>query len=370
MVTPFEEFGGRAVSSVTVELKARVTGYLNKVHFVDGADVKAGELLFNIDDGTYAAEYAEAEAVVKQRDADVKRLQTNLDRIRTLRAKDASSDQELERLTFETDAAIANRTAAVAARDRAKLNVDFTKIKAPFSGKIGRRLVDEGNLIQADSTSLAVIVALDPIYAYFDYDERSVLAMRRLVEEGKLKEAPDRNQLVSLALAGEDRYDLTGKIDWVDNQIDLGTGTLRARVLVANDRGLLTPGMFVRLRVPLGPEQSSLLIPEQALGADQGQRFVYVVTPTDEIEYRRVEVGWLEAGKRVITSGLTASDRVVVTGLQRIKAKAKVIAKEWDPSAPVPASTPVPAAEKGAATPAPPAAEKAPATPPPVPPKS
>lgn len=344
LVTPFEEFGGRAVSSVTVELKARVTGHLKHVHFVDGAEVEAGKLLFEIDDSTYAAELAEAEAVVKQREADVKRLQTNLDRIRKLRANDASSDQEVERLTFETDAAIASRTAAFAARDRAKLDVDFTKVHAPVAGKIGRRLVDEGNLIQADDTSLAVIVSLDPIYAYFDYDERSVLAMRRLVEEGKLQEAPDRNQTVSLALAGEDQYDISGKIDWVDNQIDMGTGTLRARVLVTNERGLLTPGMFVRLRVPLGPEQSSLLIPEQALGTDQGQRFVYVVGPEDEIEYRRVEVGWLQNGKRVISSGLSESDRVVVTGLQRVKAKAKVVAKEWHPGTPdAPVSTDPPA---------------------------
>ena len=353
MVTPYEEFGGRAVASVIVELQARVTGQLKKVHFVDGADVKAGDLLFEIDDSTYAAEYAGAEALVKQQDADVIKLQANLGRTRRLRADDASSEQELERLTYETDAAIASRVAAIAVRDRAKINVDFTKIRAPTSGRIGRRLVDEGNLIQADAKVLAVIVTLNPIHAYFDYDERSVLAMRRLVEKGLLKEAPDRNQPVSLSLAGEDRYDVTGQIDWVDNQIDLGTGTLRARVLVANDRGLLTPGMFVRLRVPLGPAQSSLLIPEQALGTDQGQRFVYVVTPADEIEYRRVEVGWLQAGKRVITTGLSDKDRVVVTGLQRIKAKAKVTAKPWTPSAPPTSDSAVAPAEKSAVTPAP-----------------
>jgi len=330
-VTPFEEFGGRAVSSTTIELKARVSGTLQKVHFQDGAEVAAGQLLFEIDDRTYVAEHAVAEAVVRQREAETKRLKTNLDRTRRLRADDASTELELERLTYETDAALAAHGAAIATRDRTKLNVEFSKVYAPIAGQIGRRLVDEGNLIQAESTALAVIVALDPIYVYFDYDERSVLAMRRLVEEGKLPSAPDRTQPVSLALAGEDRYDLTGMIDWVDNQIDLGTGTLRARVSVNNERKLLTPGMFVRLRVPLGPEKSSLLIPEQALGADQGQQFVYVITPTDEIEYRRVEVGWQEAGQRVITSGLSESDRVVVTGLQRIKAKAKVISKPWKP---------------------------------------
>ncbi len=201
-VTPFEEFGGRAVSSTTIELKARVSGTLQKVHFQDGAEVAAGQLLFEIDDRTYVAEHAVAEAVVRQREAETKRLKTNLDRTRRLRADDASTELELERLTYETDAALAAHGAAIAARDRTKLNVEFSKVYAPIAGQIGRRLVDEGNLIQAESTALAVIVALDPIYVYFDYDERSVLAMRRLVEEGKLPSAPDRTQPVSLALAG------------------------------------------------------------------------------------------------------------------------------------------------------------------------
>ena len=155
--------------------------------------------------------------------------------------------------------------------------------------------------------------------------------MRRMVDQGVLKEAPDREQIVGVAPAGETRYDLSGRINWVDNQIDMGTGTLRARVEVANDRRLLTPGMFVRMKVPLGPEQKALLIPEQALVADQGNRFVYVVTDTDEIEYRSIEVGWQEGEKRVITSGLSATDRVVLTGLQRIRAKSKVTAKPWTP---------------------------------------
>ena len=330
-VTPYEEFGGRAVSSETVELKARVTGYLEKVNFVDGAEVKQGDVLFEIEDDTYLAEFAEAVATVKQREADVKRLQTQLDRLRRLKQSEATTQQEIDRLTFEVDAAAAGQAAAVAMRDRAKLNVEFTKVTAPISGQIGRRLVDPGNLVQADNTSLGVIVSLNPIYAYFEYDERSVLAMRRMVDQGVLKEAPDREQIVGVAPAGETKYDLSGRINWVDNQIDMGTGTLRARVEVANDRRLLTPGMFVRMKVPLGPEMKALLIPEQALVADQGNRFVYVVTDKDEIEYRSIEVGWQEGEKRVISSGLSATDRVVLTGLQRIRAKSKVTAKPWTP---------------------------------------
>lgn len=368
-VTPFEEFGGRALSPQTVELRARVSGYLTRVNFEDGQNVKAGDVLFEIEDTIYKATLAQTEATVKEREADISRIQTQLQRAKRLKQSDATTDQEVERLTFETAAAVAARDAAVATRDRAKLDVGFTRVLAPITGRIGRRLVDPGNLVQADTTPLATVVSLDPIYAYFDYDERSILHMRRLVEQGRLAEAPDRNQPVGLSLAGENDYRVSGKINWVDNQIDMGTGTLRARVEVANPKGTISPGMFIRLKVPVGPEEQALLIPEEALGADQGQRFVYVINGEDAVEYRRVEVGLLTEGKRVILSGISAGDRVVVTGLQRIKAKDKVSPKEWTPDAPPKvAKTGDEAAKAPAATPAPPAsaapASPAPATPP------
>lgn len=323
-VVPFEEFGGRAASPDLVELRGRVSGYLTKANFTDGAMVQAGDVLFEIEDSIYKANLAQAEAIVLQRRADVSRLKAQLVRSKRLVVSQAATEQEVENLTFETAAAEAAQLGAEAARDRAKVDVEFTKVVAPISGRIGRRMIDPGNLVLADETLLATIVATDPIHAYFDYDERSILAMRRLVDEGKLTEAPDRTQSVQVSLVGEDKYGLEGKINWVDNQIDMNTGTLRARVEVANHTGLLSPGMFVRLRVPLGPEEMALLIPEDALGADQGQRFVYVVNAKDEIEYRRVEIGWLIDGKRVIRSGLSTGDRVVVTGLQRIRPGAKV----------------------------------------------
>lgn len=328
-VTPFEEFGGRTAAPKLVDLRARVSGYLQQVNFLDGAEVNAGDLLFEIEDAPYRANLAQAEATVLQRKADVGRLKAQLVRAKRLILTQAATEQEVENLTFETAAAEAAQTAAEAARDRAELDVKFTQIVAPISGRIGRRLIDPGNLVLADDTHLATIVSIDPIWAYFDYDERSVLAMRRLVEQGKLKEAPDQSLPVEVALAGETSYGLTGKINWVDNQVDMQTGTLRARVEIANPQYLLSPGMFVRLRVPLGPPEKALLIPEESLGADQGQRFVYVVNDKDEIEYRRVEVGWLADGKRVIHSGLKLEDRVVRTGLQRIRPSAKVNPSPW-----------------------------------------
>lgn len=337
-VMPFEEFGGRAASPKLVELRARVTGYLKKANFEEGADVHEGDVLFEIEDTTYKADLAESEATVLQKKAEADRLRADLARAERLAKSNAATQQQVESLTYQTAVADAAITAAEAARDRLKLDVGFTKVAAPISGRIGRRLLDPGNLVKEDETPLATIVSLDPIYAYFDFDERSILAMRRLVEEGKLREAPDREQPVQVSLAGEEKYNLVGRINWVDNQIDLSTGTLRSRVEIANPHGLLSPGMFVRMRVPLGPKAPELVIPEEALGADQGQRFVYVVNDQDEIEYRRVEIGWLTEGRRVIKSGLQQGDRVVVTGLQRIRPKAKVVPKPWSPPELSPAS--------------------------------
>ncbi|MFO1092798.1 MAG: efflux RND transporter periplasmic adaptor subunit [Planctomycetaceae bacterium] len=354
-VQPFEEIGGRTGSPKTVELRSRVTGYLTKVNFQEGTDVKEGDVLFEIDDSTYKADLAASEAMVNQRKAEADRSRADLNRTKKLAESQATTQQQLETMTYQVAVAEAAVGVAESARDRSAIDVQFTRIVAPISGRIGRRLLDPGNLVIADETPLATIVSLDPIYAYFDFDERSVLAMRRLVEEGVLKEAPDRNQPVLVSVAGEEKYDLVGRINWVDNQIDLSTGTLRARVEIANSGGLLSPGMFVRLRVPLGPVAPALLIPEEALGADQGQRFVYVVNGKDEIEYRRVEIGWLTEGKVVIKSGIQSSDRIVVTGLQRVRPKAKVIAKPWTPDEPSSAAPPAgdAAGKPGTATTAP-----------------
>jgi multidrug efflux system membrane fusion protein len=374
-VTPTEEFGGRAASKELIELRARVSGYLKKVNFVDGADVKAGDVLFEIEDETYKADHAEAEATVKQRIADVGRMRTQLERTKRLAQNQATTEQEVERLGFETAAAEAAQASAEAARDRLALDVKFTKVLAPISGRISRRLVDPGNLVQADTTPLANIVSIDPIYAYFDYDERSVLAMQRTSEKHPGAELAERSPDVLVSLAGEDIYGLTGKLNWIDNQIDMGTGTLRARALLDNKSGLITPGMFVRLRVPLGPEEQSILIPQEALISDQGNRYVYVLKGEKNIEYRKVVLGPItvvpveievikppkpdsaetnaaapikptsNAPKdapqpepetvletrmlpwQVVREGLKPGERVVVTGLQRLKGNSEVTSK-------------------------------------------
>lgn len=334
-VTQHEEFSGRTTSSSTVEIHARVSGYLAKVNFKDGDEVAAGDVLFEIEDDVFRAALAQAESTIKQMEAHLQGLKLQLARSEKLIRTKAVTQEELETLTYQTVEAEATKQAAESARDLAKINVTYTKVRAPFSGRIGRRLVDPGNLVKADTTILATIVSPSPIYGYFDFDERTILQMRRMVEQGKLKAAPDFNATVDVALAGEEDFSLHGKINWIDNQIDPGTGTLRARVGIENPKLLLSPGMFVRLRIPVGPQEPALMIPEESLGSDQGQRYVYVINPKNEIEYRRVEVGWVTGGRRVIRAGLKENERVVVTGLQRVRPKTLVAAKPYMKSPPV-----------------------------------
>lgn len=348
-VTQHEEFSGRTTSSSTVDVHARVSGYLSKINFQDGADVKAGDILFEIDDAVFRAALAQAEATVNQAQARLDGLRLQLARSEKLIRTKAITQEELETLTFQTEEAEAAKAASESARDLAKINMAYTKVAAPFAGHINRRQVDAGNLVKADTTVLATIVAPSPIYGYFDFDERTILQMRRLVEQGKLKAAPDFDSDVEVSLAGEDNFSLHGKINWVDNQIDPGTGTLRARVSIVNPNHLLSPGMFVRLRVPVGPQEPALMVPEESLGSDQGQRYVYLINSKDTIEYRRVEVGWVTNGKRVIRNGLKEGDRIVVTGLQRVRPKTAVDPKPFSktPTAPAPDKKETASVDKG-----------------------
>lgn len=323
-VTDFEEFTGRTVAVNLVEIRARVTGYLEKTFFKDGSEVKEGDLLFEIDRRTYQAELDRNIALVAQYQARVDRLKRQVARGQKLVVNKAISEEEFDQMRFDEAEAEATLAQARASTDLAKLNLGFTRITSPISGRISRRLADPGNLIQADTTPLATIVSLDPIYVYFDVDERTVLRVRRLIREGQIQSARDSRVTVQLALADEETYSLSGIINFIDNQIDANTGTLRVRAVIDNPRLLLSPGLFVRLRYPIGEPHQALLVREESLGTDQGQRFVYVVNEKDEVAYRRVEVGLLTSGRRVIETGLESGERVIVSGLQRVRPGTKV----------------------------------------------
>ena len=334
-VTEFEEFTGRTAATEMVELRARVSGYLRQIYFTDGADVTEGEPLFRIDALPFVAEEERTAATVLQYEARAKRLSSQERRSRALFEKQALSQDEYELIKFDLAEAVASVAAAKASHDLAKLNVAYATIKAPLKGRIGRRLVDQENLITADQTTLATIVALDKMYVYFDMDERTVLKLRRLEQLGKI----DKNAevFVDIALADSNEFTLRGKIDFQDNQIDPATGTLRQRATLDNPDGLLSPGLFVRLKYPIGTAEMSLLVPEESLASDQGRPFVYVINDQNVAEMRKIELGPQVGLNRVVRSGLSDSDRVAVTGLQRLRRDMPVTPKDRTPKTDQPA---------------------------------
>lgn len=343
-VIEYEEFTGRTAATDVVEIRARVTGYLNEVHFTDGADIKEGALLFAIDDRSFVAEEARTAAAIKQYEARADRLRRQLKRGEELFKKQAISQDEFETITFDLAEAEASISAAKAQHDIAKLNLEFTKVKAPISGRIGRRMVDEGNLVTADVTPLATIIPLQEVYVYFDMDERTVLKLRRLEDGGMTGPADESDVKIDIALADSDKFVLKGTINFLDNQIDPATGTLRVRATVENPDGLLSPGLFVRLRYPIGKPAEQWMVPEESIGSDQGQPIVYVIDKgekeftnpetnaketkiVDMIYSKRVTVGPQVGKMRVIRDGLSSTAQVAVTGLQKIRAEMEVTPK-------------------------------------------
>lgn len=326
-VTEFEEFTGRTAATEVVELRSRVSGYLNSVHFEDGVQVKKGDVLFKIDDRPFVAEEQRASAAAAQIEARIKRLTSQLRRAEELMAKKALSENEFETAQFDLDEAKAALQEAQAAYSMAQLNLEFTTITAPLDGRIGRRMVDVGNIVTTDQTALATIIPLEQVYVYFDIDERTVLRLRRLENIGAIVSAMKEAVQVNIALADSEEFAVNGKVDFLDNQIDPATGTLRARATVDNSDGLLAPGLFVRIKFPVGKAEPSLLIPEEAMASDQGRPFVFVVGKDGDktiAEARNVETGPLVGQRRVIRAGLETGDQVIVTGLQRLRRKMEI----------------------------------------------
>jgi RND family efflux transporter MFP subunit len=326
-VTDYEDFTGRTEAVVSVEVRSRVAGYLNKIHFKDGIDVKEGDLLFEIDPRTYAATLEQAKANEALAKARLDRVQRDYDRISSLSGSTAITREELDRVIGDRAEAAASLNLAKASKVLAETNLNYTKITSPVSGRISRRMIDAGNLVRADDTPLTTVVALDRIYATFDIDERTLLRIRRLVREGKVDSARSTKVEIQVGLADEEGFSHTGVIDFIDNKVDAATGTLRVRATLENPKLLLSPGLFIRVRIPVGRAHSAVLVPEESLASDQGQKYVYVVNDKDEVIYRRVKIGQPVGRDRVVTEGLEISDRVITTGLQRVRPGAKVSVK-------------------------------------------
>ncbi|WP_406698944.1 efflux RND transporter periplasmic adaptor subunit [Singulisphaera sp. Ch08] len=330
-INDYADFTGRTAAVETVEIRARVTGYLDKIHFKEGMLVKKGDVLYEIDPRIYQTALAYAKAEVErlksQRDLDAIELHRSEDLMR----RGAETRENYDRAAAKRSGSGAALVAAEAQVQRGDLDVGFTKVIAPISGRIGRTLLTVGNLVQSGDqgggTLLTTLVSVDPMYVYFDVDEHTLLHVRQLIREGKAKSARDAKLLVSLGLANETGYPHQGTIDFVDNQVNPRTGTLRLRGVFSNKDEVLSPGLFARVRVPIGEPRRALLITERAIDTDQGQKIVYVVNEKNEVTTRPVRLGALHDGLRVIEDGLRPSDRVIVVGLQQIRPGAIVAPK-------------------------------------------
>ena len=318
-VTDYEDFPGRLTAVNSVDITARVTGYLEKVNFREGADVKKGDVLCEIDPRPYEAELHRAEGSVLQLEGRLKRLDADYERGKGLFAKGNMSREEFDRITADRTEAQGMLKVNEAARDLAELNLSFTRVVAPLSGKISSRAIDPGNLVKADDTVLTTIVSLDPIYVYFDLDERRLLKLKSLIREKKIEWPADGGIKVLMGLANEEGYPHEGWINFTDNRVEPDTGTWRLRGRFDNPDHFFTPGLFVRVRLPIGNPYTATLVAEEALGTDQGQKFLYVVNEAGKVENRRIKVGPIHNGLRVISEGLTTGEKVVVSGLQRVR---------------------------------------------------
>lgn len=337
-LSEWDEFSGRLAAIASVEVRARVSGYLESTHFVEGREVKAGELLFTIDPRRYAAEFARAQAELNRAQASLELATAEAERAAQLIKTQAISAEEADVKSKTRLGATAALAAAQAELDQAKLELDWTKVTAPITGRVGRKIVTEGNLITggpSGATVLTTIVQLDPIYCYFDVDERSALKYRELARTGKRPSALYGEIPAQMGLANQAGFPQVGKIDFVDNEISATTGSIKARGVFPNADRLMSPGFFARVRIPGSGDYDAMLVRDSAIGSDQGRAFVYVVGPDGKAVARTIVAGPLERGLRIVREGLTADDRVVVNGLMAVRAGAVVEAEDVEMKLPV-----------------------------------
>jgi RND family efflux transporter MFP subunit len=323
-ITDYAVFTARTAAVDSVEVRARVWGYLDKVNFKEGALVKEGDVLFEIDPRTYRAALNQAEGNLAALDARVARLDADLARAQRTVRTGAISREDYDKVLGDRGEAAASRAALRAAVERAKLDLGYTRVTAPVSGRTSRYVVTVGNLIQAGDqgggTLLTTVVSVDPMYAYFDVDEHTVLRVRQLIREGKADSPRETDNVpVWLGLANEVGHPHRGTINFVDNQVNPRTGTMRLRGVFPNKDQLLAPGFFGRVRVNIGRPHPALLVSERALDTDQGQKILYVINEKNEVASRSVQVGALQDGLREITAGLKPGERVIVEGAQQVR---------------------------------------------------
>jgi membrane fusion protein, multidrug efflux system len=325
-ITDYVDFTGRTDAINTVNIVPRVTGYLVKMPFTEGSLVKKDEMLFQVDPRPYKAQLDQAEGQVTLYKAQLKLAKSTLERdVEISKTPGAVSPQQLDQDRAAVEQAEASVKAAQASLEVYSLNLSFCTVTSPIDGMVARYYLTLGNLVNQDQTLLTTVVSLDPMYAYFEMDEPTLVTIRQAIGEGKIKSREEGKLSVFMALQGEKGYPHEGSINFVNNQVNPGTGSISVRGIFPNPvlKGtvrLLSPGMFVRIHLPLGEKHQALLVIDRAIGSDQGLKYVYVVDAADKIEYRRVTVGPLQKdGLRVIDKGLSPGDRVVVGALQQVR---------------------------------------------------
>ena len=334
-VTDWDEFTGRFDAVQQVQVRPRVGAFITAVEFRDGAFVGTGDLLYLIDARPFEAVATQAEGQLSDARAKVELGKRELDRALTLQQSQNVADNIVDQRRQALQAARAAETQAEGALKAAQLNVEFTHVTAPISGRVSRHLVDIGNLVQGSegsSTLLTSIVTLDPIYIYFDIDEATYLRYNRLWFEGKRPSSRDTPNPVEVTLTGETKPSRNGTINFLDNQLDVSTGTLRGRAVIPNADLSILPGQFGRVRLIASAPYEALLVPDAAIATDQARKIVFVVKDDNTVEAKPVTLGPLDDGLRVVREGLKPEDRVIVDGLQRARVGAKVTPHDAKPA--------------------------------------
>jgi len=320
-VKDWDEFTGRMQAVESVEIRPRVSGYIDKVAFTEGSQVKRGDLLFVIDPRPYKADADRAAADVKRYKTALELARIELGRVQKLKDSGAVSEEELDERKSTLAQTEANVAGAEAALEAANLNLNFTQVTSPIAGRASRAEVTRGNLVTGGTnggTLLSSVVSMDPMYLYFDADEQSYLRYSQMARSGERVSSRDTPNPVQVGLANEEGFPHSGTVDFVDNQLNPQTGTIRARAVLQNKDGLYTPGLFARVQLLGSSEYSAILIDDRAVNTDQSQKYVFVLGPNNAIEYRKVKLGRIIDGLRVVREGLKSGDVIVVNGAQRV----------------------------------------------------
>ena len=326
-VKDWDEFTGRFQAIDTVEIRPRASGYIDQVLFHEGQFVKKDDVLVIIDPRPYQADYDRAKAALELAKSQHELANLEAARVQKLKDSGAVSREELDERLSNLNQQQASVSGAKAALDNAALLLSFTKVRAPFDGRASRAEVTRGNLVTGGNnggTLLTTVVSVDPIYVYFEGDENAYLRYNELAREGQRPSSRDARNPVRIGLSNEQGFPHEGYMDFVDNQLDVRTGTIRARAVLENKQALFTPGMFARVQLLGSGEYDAILIEDRAVGTDQSQNFVLVLGPDNKLEYRAITAGRIVDGLRIVRKGLKPDDVVVISGLQRVRPGAQV----------------------------------------------